>query len=157
MEHREIVDKVCEEFKYKFPNCEIEKEVQYKINLPRPGLNKPFFRVDIVVTDKRTNQQIGIECKTIKDSNNFRKLMTGIGQAYILQRVFGKSYLAIEVEPDMLPNKKAFEFYKRYILFVNMHLDTKIGILFVKNSVCFIEEAEYIEPVAKTLFIRRGT
>jgi len=157
MKHKEIVDKVCEEFKYKFPNCEIEKEVQYKINLSRPGLNKQFFRVDVVVTDKRTNQQIGIECKTIEDSKDFRKLMAGIGQAYVLQKVFGKSYLAIEVESDMLPSENNFEFCKRYTLFVNIHPVSGIGILFVKNSVYIMEEAEYREPVAKTLFIRRGT
>ena len=31
---------------------DIEKEVMYKINLQRKGLNKQFFRVDLIVKDK---------------------------------------------------------------------------------------------------------
>ncbi|GEM_PF-5838947 len=153
MKHNEIVEKVCDWFKDNLPNCEIKKEVPYKINMPDLGLNKQFFRVDIVVTNKNTNQQIGVECKTLRESGNFRKLMAGIGQAYILQRVFGLSYLAIEVEPDMLPNKNSFEFYKRVTLLENIHRELDIGILFVKNNVSLIREAKFVEPPTKTLFI----
>ena len=131
---------------------DIEKEVMYKINLQRKGLNKQFFRVDLIVKDKNTNREIGVECKTLKDSNNFRKLMAGVGQAYILQRVFGLSYLAIEVEADMLPNKNSFEFYKRESLLENIHQELGIGILFVKNNVALVREARFVEPFAKTLF-----
>ncbi len=153
MKHQTIVNKVCNWFKFSIQNCEIEKEVKYKINIPEQGLNKQFFRVDIVVTDKSTNQQIGIECKSLKDSNNFRKLMAGIGQAYVLQRVFGRSYLAIEVEADMLPNRNNFKFYKRETLLENVHQELGIGVLFVKNNVSLVRESRYEVPFAKTLFI----
>lgn len=153
MKHKTIVNKVCNWFKFNFTNCKIEKEVKYKINLPRSGLNKQFFRVDIVVNDKNTNHQIGIECKTLKDSNNFRKLMAGVGQTYILQRVFGLSYLAIEVETNILPNKSNFEFYKREALLENIYQEFGIGILFVKNNVSLVRGAKYVEPFAKSLFI----
>ncbi|MDD2777646.1 MAG: hypothetical protein PHI16_01950 [Methanocellales archaeon] len=153
MKHNEIVEKVCDWFKYNLHNYEIKKEVQYKINLPKTGLNKQFFRVDIVVTNKNINQKIGVECKTLRDSSSFRKLMAGIGQAYILQRVFGLSYLAIEVEPDMLQNKNPFEFYKRVTLLPNVHQELGIGILLVQNNVILVEEAKFVEPFAKTLFI----
>lgn len=153
MKHNEIAEKVCDWFKCNLPNCEIKKEVPYKINLSKTGLNKQFFRVDIVVTNKNTNQQIGVECKTLGESSSFRELMTGIGQAYVLQRVFGLSYLAIEVGPDMLPNNNSFEFYKRVTLLENIHQELGIGILFVKNNVSLIREAKFVEPPAKTLFI----
>jgi len=153
MKHQEIVNKVCNWCKYYFTDCEIQKEVIYKINLPRPGLNKQFFRVDITVNDSSKNKQIGIECKTLNDSNNFRKIMAGVGQAYILKRVFGLSYLAIEVESDMLPDKNSFGFYKREALLENIHQELGIGILLVKNNVILIRDAEYEKPVANTLFI----
>ena len=153
MRHKTIVNKVCNWFKSNTPNCEIKTEIRYKINLPREGLDKQFFRVDIVVKDRDTNQQIGIECKTLKDSNNFKKMMAGIGQAYILQSVFGLSYLAIEVEDCILPNKNSFEFYKREALLETIHQKLGIGILFVKNTVSLVREAKYIEPFAKPLFI----
>ena len=152
MKHQTIVNKVCRWFKVNIQNCEIKKEVKYKINLPRRGLNKQFFRADVIVIDKNTNQKIGIECKTIKDSDNFRKLMAGVGQAYILEKVFGLSYLAIEVEAEMSSDKNSFEFYKRGALLENIHHDLGIGILLVKNNVSLVKKAKFVKPFAKTLF-----
>lgn len=153
MEHKEIINKVCRWLRGYYPLCSIEREVQYKINLPRHGLNKQFFRADIIVKDN--NQEIGVECKTTKDSNNFRKLVAGIGQAYILQRVFGQAYLAIEVEPFILPRRKSFEFYKRESLLENAHQELGFGILLIKSNVSLVRKPKHTKPVAKSLFIRR--
>ena len=154
MKHKESVTKVCGWFNHNFPSCKIEKEIPYKINLPRPGLSKQFFRVDILVTNDK--QKIGVECKTIKDSDTFRKLMGGIGQAYILQKVFGSAYLAIEVEADMAPDKDGFRFYKMESIIENVYQDLGIGVLLIGENVVLVREAKTVEPLAGTLFVRYG-
>lgn len=154
--HKIVVDKVCDWFKSQIPNCTIEKEKRFKINLQKSGLNKPYFIVDIFVFNNDTNQSIGVECKSLTDSNNFRKLCAGVGQAYVLHRRFGLSYLAIEVNENMLPDNDAFKFYKRVALLPNVNDELGIGILLVSNRVVCVGEPKYKEPESVTLFSPMG-
>jgi len=152
--HDRVVDKVSDWFKSQIPNCTIEKEKRYKIDLQEPiiGLNKPYLIVDIVVTDNNT--KIGIECKSLTDSNDFRKLCAGVGQAWVLKRRFGLSYLAIEVNQKMLPDNDPFKFYKRVALLPNVNDELGIGILLVNENdvVICVGEPKYEEPASVTLF-----
>ena len=149
-QHEIIKDKVCDWFQKEKPNCNIEKEVQYSINLPELEMKKQFFQVDVVVTDD-TGKTIGVECKSLRDSNTFRKLSTGIGQAYILQKVFGKSYLALESRQCWSSNR--YELSKRTSLLPNISRELGIGILFVDNEVECVEKPRLVKPAASSLFV----
>ena len=156
MYEKEIIDKVIEWFKKENINYSFKKQGNYKISFPQLGLNKPLFRVDLIVNDENTNRKIGVECKSVNDSNTFRKLCAGFGQAYVLQRMFGISYLAIEVNRNIHPDENIFEFYKRESLLTNWSREVGIGILLVSNNVIQVEKAKYVKPVANTLFISMG-
>lgn len=155
MNHKELVDEVCDWLYTQFPYSIIEKEKAFRINLERPGLKKPFFRIDAIVTEN-TGEKIGIECKTLKDWIRFRDLMAAIGQTWILQKVFGRSYLALEVVENMLPNKDAFKFYKLLSAVENAHHELGFGVLLVGNNVYCVRRPKKTTPDAKSLFVPLG-
>lgn len=150
-QHRIIEEKVCNWFTKQNPNYKIEKEKQYSISLSNQ--NKVFFQVDLVVSDKDTGQQIGIECKSINDSNCFRDLCCGIGQAYVYRKRFGLSYLAIECSESWIRDRN--ELLKRTTLLPNISRELGIGILLVDTEVVCVEEPKPAKPVARTLFITK--
>lgn len=155
--HNKVVDNVCNWFKFQIPNCKIQREKQYKISLQDLELNKQYFIVDIIVTDIDKNQEIGVECKSLADSKNFRGLCAGIGQAWVLKRRFGLSYLAIEVNQEIFPENDPFKFYKRVALLPNANVELGIGILTVNENdiVTCVGEAKYEKPASVTLFTPR--
>lgn len=153
IEHDRIVEKVCNWFKAKNPSYSFEKEKQYGISLSNQ--NKVFFRIDLVVSDKNTGQQIGVECKSINDSDCFRDLCCGIGQAYVYQKRFGFSYLAVECSESWIRDRN--ELLKRTALLPNISSELGIGILLVDNEVVCVEEPKSVKPVANSLFpAKRG-
>jgi len=153
MEETEVISKVIRWFGEQNSNYKFRTQRNYKISFPIKGLNKPYFRVDLIVIDPDTKRKIGVECKSIRDSNTFRKLCAGFGQAYVLQRVFGCSFLAIETNEDMLPDRDPFKFYKRISLLPNINREFGIGVLLVGNSVYCVNEPNRIYPLADDLFI----
>lgn len=151
MTHKGIIKKVINWAQKEFPELIFEKEKVYKINPTLSGgISKPYFRVDIIGKDSSGKEKIGIECKTKKDHNTFRKLAAAIGQGYVLGKTFGKSYIALEVDYSFKNKAKL----SRYAWLRNIRKELGIGFLLVGKKVVKIEEAQKIKPVANTLFIR---
>ena len=148
--HERIVEKVVSWFRDEYPNCEIKKKVKMYISLS-PS-NYHYFEVDIVVTEGNSNK-IGVECKSLTDSNTFRDLCCGIGQAYVYQKKFGRSFLAVECSEKWLSDKH--EMLKRRALFPNINIALNIGILLVSEKVVCIENGRRMNSVADSLFIEK--
>ncbi len=153
MEEKEVINKVISWFGEQNSNYRFKTQRNYKISFPIKELNKPYFRVDLIVIDPDAKRKVGVECKSIRDSDTFRKLCAGFGQAYVLQRVFGCSFLAIEVNEDMLPDRDPFKFYKRISLLPNINKECGIGVLLVGNSVYCVDEPYRVNLLADDLFI----
>ncbi len=129
----------------------IEEEVKFNMNIEDKGIEiTNVLIVDLLITSK-DRQQIAIECKTIKDAHTIGKIFGGVGQAFLYSKIFGWSYLALEVN-DKLTRKKR-EFWKRVVL-TNVNRELNIGIFLVAANVFEIEKPNFVFPNAVTLFTR---
>jgi len=153
-QHRIIEEKVCNWFTKQNPSYKIEKEKQYSISLSKKSRSKQYFCVDLVITDENSGQQIGVECKSIRDSDIFRDMCCGIGQAYVYSKKFGLSYLAIECSEGWLRDE--YQLNKKTALLPNVSRELGIGILLVDNEVECVEQPRLVKPVASSLFVQRG-
>ncbi len=149
MNNSQIIKRVGRWAKKQFPEIIIGYERVYKISADLAGISKPYMRIDVVAKNKSGREIFGVECKTINDHKTFREIATAIGQAYVLKRMFGRAYIALEV------NKSFLEKYKtvRYSWLTNINDELGIGVIFVNRNVVLIEEAKYEEPGATTLFV----
>jgi len=74
------------------------KERIYQLTSRVVGISRPYFRVDIVGFNKSGKEVLGIEIKSLRDHNTFRKTATAIGQTMILQAAFGRAIMVFEVD-----------------------------------------------------------
>lgn len=149
MKHHEIINKVIKWSNHFFPGIKTEKERFYKITERIAGVARPYLRVDIVGKNKLGEEVFAIECKTINDHKQFRDLAAAIGQAYVLKKMFGKAFIALEVNPSFQDKYKL----SRYQWLTNINRELGIGIIFVGKRVVLIEDARKEDAKAKTLFI----
>jgi len=129
----------------------IEEEVSFNMNIEERGIELTnVLIVDLLITSQN-RQQVAIECKTIKDAHTIGKIFGGVGQAFLYSKIFGWSYLALEVNEELTRKKR--EFWKRVVL-TNVNQELKIGILVVADNVFEIEKPSFIYPEAATVFTR---
>ncbi len=129
----------------------VEEEVVFRMRLEEKGLTfTNILRVDLLITSP-SRHQIGVECKTIKDASSLGKIFGGVGQAFLYSKIFGWSYLALEVNENLA--QKGREFWKRVTL-TNVNEELNIGIIVVGNNVIEIERPVFVYPQAATLFLR---
>lgn len=149
MRSGELNIKVGNWFQEKFPSKTIEYEKVYKISPELAGISKPYMRIDIVCKDKFGREIFGVECKTLNDHKTFREVAAAIGQAFVIKRMFGKAYIALEVNDSFLEKYKTV----RYSWLTNINDELGLGIILVNRKVSLVEEAKYDEPGATTLFM----
>ncbi len=94
---------------------------------------------------------LGIEIKSLRDHNTFRKTATAIGQAMILRAAFGRAIMIFEVD-------QTFKDYMlgRYQWLTNMNSEHGIGVALVQNSVVLIEPPKQGRAPARSLFVSYG-
>ena len=153
---RELTEKVLEWCHSQYPNLRFEPEVTYQLN-PQvvDGISKPYFRADIVGFNSKGKEVLGIEIKSMRDHDTFRKTATAIGQAMILKAAFGKAIIIFEVDQTYKENYKR----SRYQWLTNIHSEQGIGIAFVQDLVALIEPPKQGKAPARALFtrLRRGS
>ncbi len=146
----ELTEKVLEWCRSQYPNLRFETEVTYRLN-PQvvDGISKPYFRADVVGFNTKGKEVLGIEIKSMRDHDTFRKTATAIGQAMILKAAFGKAIMVFEVD-------QTFKSYKlgRYQWLTNINSEQGIGVAFVQKSVALIEPPKQGKAPGRTLFTR---
>ncbi len=154
MKEKELRYKVREYFEEK--GFVVEEEVWFDMTIPEKATHSRFlrvFRIDLLVTTPH-KAQIGVECKTVKDAFDFRKILTGLGQSFLYARIFGWSFLALEVNEEWLENRR--EMFKRVWL-TNPSRELGFGVLFIREDVVQIELPLFRQPLADTHFMRTKT
>lgn len=148
---RDLTEKVLKWCRWQYPNLRFKKEVIYQLN-PQSvdGISKPYFRVDVVGFNKNGKGVLGIEIKSMRDHDTFRKTATAIGQAMILRAAFGRAIIVFEVDQTYKENYKR----SRYQWLTNIHSEQGLGIAFVQDLVALIEPPKQGKAPARTLFIR---
>lgn len=143
MRHRRVISKVSRWLREQ--GYRTRREIRFCADLPNER-HIPIFRVDIVA--EKGAEVVGVECKGTSEVRKFSDLCTGIGQAYVLQRRFGRSYLALSVD-----NKTANKVYRlgKNIIH-NVSNEVGFGVLLVGKRMILQEPIQPSEPIAETLF-----
>ena len=143
MRHRRVIKKVSRWLREQ--GYRTRREIRFCADLPDER-NILVFKVDIVA--EKEDERIGVECKSTSEVQTFRDLCTGIGQAYVLQRVFGRSYLALSVD-----NKTANRVYRMGKNIVhNVSNEVGFGVLLVGKRLVHMEPIRPSEAIGGTLF-----
>lgn len=148
---RELTEKVLEWCRFTYPRLTFATERIYQLTPRIVGVSKPYLRVDIVGLNRSEKEVLGIEIKSLRDHNTFRKTATAIGQAMILRAAFGRAIMIFEVD-------QTFKDYMlgRYQWLTNMNSEHGIGVALVQNSVVLIEPPKQGRAPARSLFVSYG-
>jgi hypothetical protein len=151
MSSRELTEKVLEWCRCTYPRLTFARERIFQLTPRVVGIRKPYFRVDIVGVNKEDKEVLGIEIKTLRDHDSFRKTATAIGQSMILRAAFGRAIMIFEVD-------QTFRDYKlgRYQWLTNINSEYGIGVALVQNSVALIDPPKRGRAPARSLFVRYG-
>lgn len=149
MSNRQLTEKVLMWCRRTYPKLRFEKEQCYQLSPQVVDISKPYFRVDIVGFNRKGKEVLGIEIKSLRDHDTFRKTATAIGQAMILKAAFGRAIMVFEVN-------ETFRDYKlgRYQWLTNINSEYGIGVAVVQNDVALIEPPRQGRAPARTLFVR---
>jgi len=143
MKHRRVIKKVAKWLGQR--GYRTRREIRFCADLPNER-HIPIFRVDIIA--EKGPEKIGVECKGTREVQKFRDLCTGIGQAYVLQAIFGRSYLALSVD-----NKTADKVYRMGKNIIhNVSNEVGFGVLLVGKKIVSMELIQPSEPIGGTLF-----
>jgi len=143
MRHRRVIKRVSRWLREQ--GYTIRREIRFCADLPDER-HIPIFRVDIVA--EKENEKIGVECKSTSEVQTFRNLCTGIGQAYVLQAVFGEAYLALAVDNEIADT--VYRMGKNIIH--NVSNEVGFGVLLVGKRMVPMEPIQRSQPIGGTLF-----